>query len=114
MKPAYLMLSGCEADLAKGTKGNAVDPQDASVHYQKSQTWLQKVYGTFECATSGEVVNSGLQRPAPDDLRTKTSSSRTSCAVRPSNNGIEKRPIKRPRDAIDGNKRRKLYSYRRR
>ena len=111
MKPAYLMLSGCEADLAKGTEGSDVDPQDASAHYQKSQTWLQKVYGTFGCATNGEVINYGVQKPAPDDLRSQIPSS---CAVRPSNNEPEKRPTKRPRDVIEpkhgiGNKRRKHY-----
>ncbi|KAK2463178.1 hypothetical protein APHAL10511_004833 [Amanita phalloides] len=42
MKPIYLMLSGCETDLAKHNKAHS------SIHYVNAQTWLQKVYGTYD------------------------------------------------------------------
>ncbi|KAF8622730.1 hypothetical protein AX15_006821 [Amanita polypyramis BW_CC] len=48
MKPIYLMLSGCEADLAKARKSQDPSSGVASTHYLNSQTWLQKVYGTFD------------------------------------------------------------------
>ncbi|KAJ7594411.1 hypothetical protein C8J56DRAFT_1044154 [Mycena floridula] len=43
LKPAFLLLSGCELDLAKACR----NPSEASEHYKCSQTWLQKVYGTM-------------------------------------------------------------------
>ncbi|GLB37540.1 hypothetical protein LshimejAT787_0405910 [Lyophyllum shimeji] len=46
LKPAFILLSGCETDLAKRAK--ASQSSDAEEHYQKSQAWLQKVYGKFE------------------------------------------------------------------
>jgi hypothetical protein len=42
LKPAILMLSGCEADFAKTAKTTEISAE----HYKKSQHWLQKVYGT--------------------------------------------------------------------
>ncbi|KAG6886175.1 hypothetical protein C0993_000693 [Termitomyces sp. T159_Od127] len=46
LKPAYLLLSGCETDMAKRAK--SARPSDAEGHYKRSQRLLQKVYGTFE------------------------------------------------------------------
>jgi len=51
MKPVYLMLSGCEADLARDEKENS------SAHYTNSRTWLQKVYGTFDEHSDGKTRN---------------------------------------------------------
>lgn len=45
LKPAFLMLSGCETDLAKAAKSQGADHSVISTHYHKSQKWLQKVYG---------------------------------------------------------------------
>ncbi|KAF9066147.1 hypothetical protein BDP27DRAFT_1331031 [Rhodocollybia butyracea] len=43
LKPAFLLLSGCETDLGKLTQEEGkVDHE----HYQKAQEWIQKVYGT--------------------------------------------------------------------
>lgn len=42
LKPAFLLLSGCETDLAKQAKA---DNRDASSHYNNAKYWLQKVYG---------------------------------------------------------------------
>ncbi|KAJ8522465.1 hypothetical protein ONZ45_g928 [Pleurotus djamor] len=46
LRPVYLMLSGCETDLAKSAKTQAVvDQVIVAQHYEQSKTWLQKVYG---------------------------------------------------------------------
>ncbi|KAG6901062.1 hypothetical protein C0995_001293 [Termitomyces sp. Mi166 len=50
LKPAYLLLSGCETDMAKRVK--LVRPSDAEEHYKRSQRLLQKVYGTLETSDS--------------------------------------------------------------
>ncbi|KAG6819870.1 hypothetical protein H0H93_007804 [Arthromyces matolae] len=50
LKPAYLLLSGCEIDIAKRIK--ATQPVDAEKHYKRSQALLQKVYGTLEVPDS--------------------------------------------------------------
>lgn len=42
LKPAFLLLSGCETDLAKRAKAENSDP---SSHYRGAKYWLQKVYG---------------------------------------------------------------------
>ncbi|KAG6887504.1 hypothetical protein C0992_012025 [Termitomyces sp. T32_za158] len=52
LKPAYLLLSGCETDLAKRVK--SARPNDAEGHYQRSQRLLQKVYGTFDASARKE------------------------------------------------------------
>lgn len=44
IKPAFLMLSGCEVDLAKKAKKKK-DTAAASVHYRAAQKWLQRVFG---------------------------------------------------------------------
>ncbi|KAG7098695.1 hypothetical protein E1B28_000608 [Marasmius oreades] len=44
LKPAYLLLSSCEADLGKQARN---DSTESAEHYKNAQTWLQKVYGTF-------------------------------------------------------------------
>ncbi|KAJ7783306.1 hypothetical protein B0H16DRAFT_1710098 [Mycena metata] len=44
LKPAFLLLSGCEADLGKLARSNS-DPDKVSEHYSNAQQWLQKVYG---------------------------------------------------------------------
>ena len=51
MKPAYLMLSGCETDLARDEKENS------STHNTNSRTWLQKVYGTFDEHSHAKTQN---------------------------------------------------------
>ncbi|KAJ8077321.1 hypothetical protein PM082_001751 [Marasmius tenuissimus] len=45
LKPAYLLLSGCETDLAKRARN---ENKNSTEHYRNAQTWLQKVYGTFD------------------------------------------------------------------
>ncbi|KAJ7045643.1 hypothetical protein C8F04DRAFT_1065568 [Mycena alexandri] len=44
LKPAFLLLSGCETDLGKLARSNS-DPDKVSEHYSNAQQWLQKVYG---------------------------------------------------------------------
>jgi hypothetical protein len=46
LKPAFLMLSSCETELAKRTRTSAGENTEVSLgHSQKSYHWLQKVYG---------------------------------------------------------------------
>ncbi|KAG5722649.1 hypothetical protein E4T56_gene14474 [Termitomyces sp. T112] len=59
LKPAFLLLSGCETDMAKRVK--SVRPSDAEGHYQRSQRLLQKVYGTF--AESQQSRRVSISRP---------------------------------------------------
>lgn len=45
-KPVWLMLSGCETDMAKIAKGDPTTrPAVIAQHYKDSAKWLQKVYG---------------------------------------------------------------------
>ncbi|KAF7306161.1 40S ribosomal protein [Mycena chlorophos] len=44
LKPAFLLLAGCETDLAKAQKAKG-DSGKASEHYNSAETWLRKVYG---------------------------------------------------------------------
>ena len=49
LRPAFLMLSGCETDLgrmARAASDHHQKPEISAEHYKKSQQWLQKVFGT--------------------------------------------------------------------
>ncbi|KAG5648544.1 hypothetical protein DXG03_003155 [Asterophora parasitica] len=50
LTPAFLLLSGCETDLAR--RADAEQTSDAEEHRNRAQAWLQKVYGTFDAETS--------------------------------------------------------------
>jgi len=45
LKPAFLMLSGCENDLRKRARSSGAHASEVSEHSGKSRQWLQKVYG---------------------------------------------------------------------
>ncbi|KAJ7091262.1 hypothetical protein C8R44DRAFT_417243 [Mycena epipterygia] len=45
LKPAFLLLSGCESDLGKIARATG-DATKVSEHYSNAQKWLHKVYGT--------------------------------------------------------------------
>jgi len=54
LKPAFLMLSGCETDLMKMSR--STDAVASEQHFQRSKEWLQKVYGKSVSAVStGEL-----------------------------------------------------------
>lgn len=65
LKPAFLLLSGCEMDLAKRAKLSQASA--AEEHYKTAETWLQKVYGvptppvTFECDITFQLTFPRLQ-----------------------------------------------------
>ncbi|KAG6845914.1 hypothetical protein H0H87_000720 [Tephrocybe sp. NHM501043] len=82
LKPAFLLLSGCETDLAKRLK--AEQPIDAESHYKRSQALLQKVYG------SEENRYSQVSLPAPQS---------TICS--PANNATPKQAPRRLRLECD-------------
>ncbi|KAJ3498349.1 hypothetical protein NLJ89_g10228 [Agrocybe chaxingu] len=63
MKPAYLLLSACEKDLAKIANTEGRDAQLVSSHCQAAKLWLQKVFGIAdssraEAETKGNLNNS--------------------------------------------------------
>ncbi|KAG6842160.1 hypothetical protein C0991_001653 [Blastosporella zonata] len=66
LKPAYLLLSGCEIDLAKRVK--AAKPDDAEEHYKRSQNLLQKVYGSQEAHTSQLSPTSTILQTLPRSI----------------------------------------------
>ncbi|KAM6502472.1 hypothetical protein JOM56_002449 [Amanita muscaria] len=97
MKPVYLMLSGCEADLAKAEK------ETTATHYLNAQTWLQKVYGTCNYGDNRSGIKIRPEKPQEDGKR-ELAAPRSS---RKLGDRIENRP-KRPYDV---NKRRKYSRY---
>uniref|UniRef100_A0A8H7Y422 Uncharacterized protein n=1 Tax=Psilocybe cubensis TaxID=181762 RepID=A0A8H7Y422_PSICU len=69
LRPAYLLLSGCELDIARVNKAANTD---ASVQYAAAQTWLQKVFGKSRSrdVSSGQKENRqelGAARSAADN-----------------------------------------------
>ncbi|PPQ93790.1 hypothetical protein CVT25_013499 [Psilocybe cyanescens] len=67
LHPAFLLLSGCELDLAKLDKAAK---KDASEHYSAVQTWLQKVFGKAkpDKTTTDQIENrQGSLRNFPDN-----------------------------------------------
>ena len=49
LKPAFLMLSSCETELSRRTKGlSGEDTAISRDHSQRSCTWLQRVYGNSQ------------------------------------------------------------------
>ncbi|TFK44826.1 hypothetical protein BDQ12DRAFT_717975 [Crucibulum laeve] len=44
LRPAFLMLSGCETDWAVQVKAEGADVLTVAEHYLNAQKWLQKVY----------------------------------------------------------------------
>ncbi|KAG6918704.1 hypothetical protein DXG01_012189 [Tephrocybe rancida] len=59
--PAYLLLAGCETDLAKRVKVDK--PSDADEHYKRAQILLQKVYGPRATHLSQRSPSASLPRP---------------------------------------------------
>ena len=58
LKPAYLMLSGCETDLMKITR--STDGALSEEHFKRSREWLQKVYGKLDSSGESIVILSPL------------------------------------------------------
>ncbi|KAJ7703071.1 hypothetical protein B0H17DRAFT_1041496 [Mycena rosella] len=61
LKPAFLLLSGCETDLGKIARSKG-DPEKVSEHYSNAQKWLHKVYGAV-------LPPPGPETPAVDDSK---------------------------------------------
>ena len=45
LKPVYLMLSGCETDMAKMAQASNSDQSVVSEYETAAKAWLQKVFG---------------------------------------------------------------------
>ena len=54
LKPVYLLLAGCETDLAKLAKAEKKGARVVSSHYASATTWLQKVFGILPSRASEE------------------------------------------------------------
>ena len=60
LKPAFLLLSSCETDLARRARSTQSTLEVAG-HYKNAQMWLRKVYGnTSNRDTSGSFKNTAL------------------------------------------------------
>ncbi|KAJ7497420.1 hypothetical protein FB451DRAFT_231744 [Mycena latifolia] len=86
LKPAFLLLSGCETDLGKIARAKG-DPGKAAEHYNNAQKWLHKVYGASPPPAgpeSSNVNDSKRTSPprAPASLRSRIDTSAPS-APRP-------------------------------
>lgn len=66
LKPVFLLLSGCELDLAIYTRDSG-DLAASQQHYVNVNMWLQKVYGTSLPATSDQQPSSLLSSTASCD-----------------------------------------------
>lgn len=66
LKPVFLLLSGCELDMAISTR-NAGDVTVSEQHYVNVQMWLHKVYGTTTptLGSASFVGPSSLVQPKP-------------------------------------------------
>ena len=86
IKPAFLMLSGCEVDLAKKAKKKK-DTAAALVHYGAAQKWLQRVFG------EGAPTPETLARLQPlNTAPTQTTSTTTTHSSRLSSKSIPTSP----------------------
>ena len=54
LKPAFLLLSGCETDLAKLAKTKKEPESVIQGHYAAAQGYLQKVFGRADCLQNAE------------------------------------------------------------
>ncbi|KAJ3933998.1 MAG: hypothetical protein NXY57DRAFT_996249 [Lentinula lateritia] len=60
LKPAFLLLAGCESDLSKLTRNEG---RIILEHQQKSQRWLQKVYGAMKSNSDNIRVDAPSSSP---------------------------------------------------
>ncbi|KAJ7178406.1 hypothetical protein C8R43DRAFT_457212 [Mycena crocata] len=74
LKPAFLLLSGCEIDLGKIARSKA-EPEKVAEHYSNAQKWLHKVYGACPPSLVSELptVEDSKRSPprAPASLRSR-------------------------------------------
>ncbi|CAA7259075.1 unnamed protein product [Cyclocybe aegerita] len=64
-KPAYLLLSGCETDLAKIAKTEGKDTQTVSGHCKAAKSWLQKVFGIADPSRTEAETKENLDHSNP-------------------------------------------------
>ncbi|KAJ7446187.1 hypothetical protein B0H11DRAFT_388620 [Mycena galericulata] len=83
LRPAFLLLSGCESDLGKSARSKGEPAEKVSEYYSNAQKWLRKVYGVSfaPLASISPSVNdpkeTGLVTPprAPASLRARIDTS---------------------------------------
>ncbi|KAJ3830171.1 hypothetical protein F5880DRAFT_1299787 [Lentinula raphanica] len=76
LKPAYLLLSGCETDLSKLTRRD--EESIADQHQRKAQSWLQKVYGAMKDAPAHQSDDNDHPSSLPLKIGETTRSSTAS------------------------------------
>ncbi|KAJ6587046.1 hypothetical protein DFH09DRAFT_243836 [Mycena vulgaris] len=79
LKPAFLLLSGCETDLGKIARSKG-DPDKVSEHYSNAQKWLHKVYGASPPSLAPDSSSVDDLKPAsppraPASLRSRIDTS---------------------------------------
>ncbi|KAJ7780536.1 hypothetical protein DFH07DRAFT_792626 [Mycena maculata] len=57
LKPAFLLLSGCEVDLGKIARFKGEPADKISEHYSNAQKWLHKVYGDIAALPVSESLS---------------------------------------------------------
>ncbi|KAH8832433.1 hypothetical protein DL96DRAFT_1522579 [Flagelloscypha sp. PMI_526] len=71
LHPVFLLLSGCETELAREAKRQGKS-QDASSHYGRAQKYLYKVYGDPAIASSAKTskpLESSAKKSVSSDVR---------------------------------------------
>lgn len=87
MKPAFLLLSGCELDLSKAGGTAAAD------HHKNAVQWLQKVYGSFEPTTTTAKPIMTIAHSVPVGLPEKPQAQPCSLPREPLTQAV---PLRRP------------------
>ncbi|KAK7005624.1 40S ribosomal protein [Favolaschia claudopus] len=74
LKPAFLLLAGCESDLGKLARSKG-DTDKISEHHSNAQKWLHRVYGGDIPPNSSSADNRTASPPSPCVLRQSLSRS---------------------------------------
>ncbi|KAJ6625511.1 hypothetical protein B0H10DRAFT_2001650 [Mycena sp. CBHHK59/15] len=82
LKPAFLLLSGCEADLGKMARAKGADPGQVMEHYNNAQKWLQKVYGVDVPLPTDSLNNPGIDSSRQNDPPKAVTPSRAATSLR--------------------------------
>lgn len=75
LKPAFLMLSGCETDMAKLAQESNKDSSVVSGYHAAAKAWLQKVFGTTDSQSNEKEKPKTLAKhPLPTRPRASSNS----------------------------------------
>ncbi|KAJ7647207.1 hypothetical protein FB45DRAFT_892750 [Roridomyces roridus] len=98
LKPAFLLLSGCESDLGKAARSQG-DPADKIAdHYSNAQKWLHKVYGAGVTVETPGVDSTKSPPRAPASLRSRIDMNNTPAGPRSPERRLMERELQSLRD----------------